>query len=254
MTVSVNIDTVRAIVLDIEGTTTPIAFVHEVLFSYARTHAREYLAKHFNSEDVRADIRLLREEYADDIAKGKEPPPIAEASSPGEIESVASYVNWLIDQDRKSIGLKSLQGKIWHEGYSDGSLRAQVFPDVAPALARWRVAGLNVSIFSSGSVLAQQLLFAHTESGDLTPFINNYFDTSVGKKGDAESYRRIAETLGLPASEILFVSDVVAELAAAREAEMKVVLSVRPGNQPQPSADQYATIQSFDELANSSST
>jgi enolase-phosphatase E1 len=251
VTTPVNIDTVRAILLDIEGTTTPIAFVHDLLFSYAKTHAGKYLTKHFDAEDVRADIRLLRDEHADDVAKNKQPPPLAEASSSAEIESLATYVNWLIDQDRKSTGLKSLQGKIWHEGYSDGTLRAQVFPDVAPALARWRVAGLNVSIFSSGSVLAQQLLFAHTESGDLTPFINNYFDTSVGRKGVADSYRRIADTLGLPANEILFVSDVVAELAAAREAGMKVVLSIRPGNQPQPSADQYSTIQSFDELANS---
>jgi len=237
---------VRAILLDIEGTTTPIAFVHEVLFSFARTHLRDYLAKHFDSKDVVADVNLLREEHKQDVSEGKQPPPLTEA--PDDIESIAAYVNWLIDKDRKSTGLKSLQGKIWQEGYSDGTLRAQVFPDVAPALARWRVAGLNVSIFSSGSVLAQQLLFAHTESGDLTPFINNYFDTSVGKKGESESYSRIAEALEVPASEVLFVSDVVAELAAAREAGMEVALSVRPGNQPQPSADQYTAIQSFDEL------
>ena len=236
----------RAILLDIEGTTTPIAFVHEVLFSFARTHLRDYLAKHFDSKDVVADVNLLREEHKQDVSEGKQPPPLTEA--PDDIESIAAYVNWLIDKDRKSTGLKSLQGKIWQEGYSDGTLRAQVFPDVAPALARWRVAGLNVSIFSSGSVLAQQLLFAHTESGDLTPFINNYFDTSVGKKGESESYSRIAEALEVPASEVLFVSDVVAELAAAREAGMEVALSVRPGNQPQPSADQYTAIQSFDEL------
>ena len=248
MTTPVSIDTVRGILLDIEGTTTPIAFVHEVLFSYARTHVRDYLARHFSSEDVAADVKLLREEHARDVSNGKQPPPV---SSPAETESIATYVNWLIDQDRKSTGLKSLQGKIWHDGYSDGTLRAQVFPDVAPALARWRVAGLNVSIFSSGSVLAQQLLFAHTETGDLTPFINNYFDTSVGKKGESSSYRRIAESLKLPVSEILFVSDVVAELAAAREAGMQVVLSVRPGNQPQQFADQYTAIQSFDELVTS---
>jgi enolase-phosphatase E1 len=144
--------------------------------------------------------------------------------------------------------LKSLQGKIWREGYSKGSLRSQVYPDVAPALARWRNAGLNVSIFSSGSVLAQQLLFAHTEAGDLTPLINNYFDTQIGKKAEAQSYRRIAETLRLQPGEVLFISDVVPELAAAREAGMMTVLSIRPGNQPQESADQYTSIHSFDEL------
>jgi len=229
----VSLDGIRGILLDIEGTTTPIAFVHEVLFSYARQHVRDYLTKHFDDEDVRANIRLLHAEdaFADDL------------------DSVVAHVNRLIDLDRKSTGLKSLQGKIWLEGYSEGTLRAQVYADVAPAFARWRVAGLNVSIFSSGSVLAQQLLFAHTEAGDLTPFISHYFDTGVGKKGDPESYRRIAEQIGLPPSEILFVSDVVTELAAAREAGMETALSIRPGNQPQESPEQYRIIHSFDELS-----
>ena len=229
----VSLDGIRGILLDIEGTTTPIAFVHEVLFSYARQHVRDYLTKHFDDEDVRADIRLLHAEdaFADDL------------------DSVVAHVNRLIDLDRKSTGLKSLQGKIWHEGYSEGTLRAQVYADVAPAFARWRVAGLDVSIFSSGSVLAQQLLFAHTEAGDLTPFISHYFDTGVGKKGEPESYRRIAEQIGLPPSEILFVSDVVTELAAAREAGMETALSIRPGNQPHDSPEQYRIIHSFDELS-----
>jgi enolase-phosphatase E1 len=232
---------IRGIVLDIEGTTTPIAFVHDVLFSYARTHVKTFLTKHI--DETQKDVELLREEHAADLRNGNQPPPLTT-----EIDSVVNYVNWLIDLDRKSTGLKSLQGKIWHEGYADGTLRAQVFPDVAPAFARWRTKGLAISIFSSGSVLAQQLLFAHTEAGDLTSFINNYFDTSVGKKGDAESYRRIAETIGLPPNELLFVSDITTELAAANEAGMKTVLSIRPGNQPQQHAEQYQTIESFDEL------
>ena len=234
---------IRGIVLDIEGTTTPIAFVHDVLFSYARTHVKDYLAKHAEADDVRKDIELLREEHAADLRNGNQPPPLTNAP-----ESIVNYVRWLIDLDRKSIGLKSLQGKIWHEGYSDNTLRSQVFPDVPPAFARWRTAGLTISIFSSGSVLAQQLLFAHTEAGDLTSFISNYFDTSVGRKGEPESYRRISETIGLPPNELLFISDVVSELSAAREAGMKTVLSIRPGNQPQEDAAQYPTIESFDEL------
>lgn len=232
---------IRGVVLDIEGTTTPIAFVHEVLFSYARTHVKAYLANH--AGDVRKDIDLLREEHAEDVRNRKQPPPLT-----NEPESIASYVNWLIDLDRKSTGLKSLQGKIWHEGYASGTLRSQVFPDVAPTLARWWAAGLTISIFSSGSALAQQLLFAHTEAGDLTSFISNYFDTSIGKKAEAESYRRIATAIGLPPGELLFISDVVSELSAARKAGMKTLLSIRPGNQPQPDADQYQTIESFDEL------
>lgn len=235
---------IRGVVLDIEGTTTPIAFVYEELFNYSRTHVREYLERHFPL----ADVQLLREEHAEDASKGLQPPPLAEPGSPTEIDSLVNYINWLIDRNSKATGLKSLQGKIWHEGYANGILHAKVFSDVAPALARWRVAGLSINIFSSGSALAQQLLFKHTEAGDLTSFINNYFDTSVGKKGEWESYRRIAESIGVQPKELLFVSDIVAELAAAREAGMKVVLSIRPGNQPQEAADQYPIIHSFDQL------
>lgn len=234
---------IRGVVLDIEGTTTPIAFVHDVLFSYARTYVKDYLAKHAGADDVRQDIELLREEHAGNVRNGNQPPPLTTG-----LDSIASYVNWLIDLDRKSTGLKSLQGKIWREGYANGSLRSQVFPDVAPAFARWRANAVTISIFSSGSALAQQLLFAHTEAGDLTSFISNYFDTSIGKKGEAESYRRIASAIGLPPGELLFVSDVVTELAAAREAGMETALSIRPGNQPQQHAEQYQTIESFDEL------
>jgi len=228
----------RAILLDIEGTTTPIAFVHDVLFSYARDHGREFLAENPHAED----IALLREEHAVDVS---EAPPLTD-----QIESIAAYVEWLIKLDRKSTALKSLQGKIWRQGYQEGSLKSQVFADVKPAFERWRERGLRIGIFSSGSVLAQQLLFAHTEVGDLTPFIDSYFDTKIGKKGEAESYRRIAEIMGLEPDEILFVSDVVAELKAASEAGMKTSLSIRPGNAPQPDAEPYPAIRGFDELGN----
>jgi len=224
----------RAILLDIEGTTTPIAFVHEVLFPYAREHAKEFLTNNFTAKEVQADVALLREEHASDISQDLQPPLLSD-----EIDSIVAYVEWLIARDRKSTGLKSLQGKIWRQGYIDGSLKAQVFADVAPALERWSAAGLSINIFSSGSVLAQQLLFAHTDAGDLTRFIDNYFDTNVGKKGEAESYRRIAARLNLQPSEILFISDVVAELDAASEAGMKTVLSLRTSHQ---------AIRSFDEL------
>ncbi len=229
---------IRAILLDIEGTTTPIAFVHDVLFTYARNHVRDYLTQHAN--ELAGDIAQLRHEHANE----SEPPlPLTD-----ETNSIANYVNWLIDRDRKSTGLKSLQGKIWREGYETGTLKSQIFSDVRPAFERWREAGLGISIFSSGSALAQQLLFAHTEEGDLTPFITAYFDTTVGAKADEESYRRIAEKLNLPPPEILFVSDVVAELAAATGAGMKTRLSLRPGNQPQPDPDRFQIVQTFDDL------
>ena len=231
------LDDVRGILLDIEGTTTPIAFVHDVLFSYARDHVREFLQANADKEEVWADVALLHDEHADDVSKGRNPPPL-----------VADYVEWLIALDRKSTGLKSLQGKIWRQGYEDGSLKSQVFADVAPAFERWHARGLSINIFSSGSVLAQKLLFAHTESGDLTRFIDDYFDTNVGKKGEVGSYTRIAKKMGLGAAEILFVSDVLEELDAAHDAGMKVLLSIRPGNAPQKNDDHYIEIYALTEI------
>jgi enolase-phosphatase E1 len=239
---------VRGILLDIEGTTTPIAFVHEVLFSYARTHVRSFLVNNFDKDEVRADIALLRSENALDVSESHYPTLLVADSSPSEIESIATYIDWLIARDRKSTGLKSLQGKIWRQGYLDGSLKAQVFADVPPALKRWHEAGLRISIFSSGSVLAQQLLFAHTEAGDLTKYISDYFDTNVGKKGEASSYERIAQALNLPPNEIMFISDVLTELDAAREAGIKTLLSIRLGNPLQISAERFRSIHSFDEV------
>lgn len=231
------LDDVRGILLDIEGTTTPIAFVHDVLFSYAREHAGEFLSANVEKEEVRADIALLSDEHADDVSKGLNPPPL-----------VADYVEWLIALDRKSTGLKSLQGKIWRQGYQQGSLKSQVFADVAPAFERWHARGLSINIFSSGSVLAQKLLFAHTEAGDLTRFIDEYFDTNVGKKAEAESYRRISKQMKLPPQNILFISDVIAELNAAHDAGMKAWLSIRPGNTPQDNLNSYPVILTFDQL------
>ena len=227
------------ILLDIEGTTTPIAFVHDVLFTYARQHVRDYLVQHATELDD--DIAQLREEHARDLTIGAAPPPLT--SDP---DSVATYVHWLIDRDRKSTGLKSLQGKIWREGYTNGTLKSQVYDDVRPAFERWT--GLQICIFSSGSVLAQQLLFAHTDHGDLTTFISDYFDTNVGPKADAESYRRIANKMNLPPHEILFISDVVTELEAATAAGMQTRLSIRPGNPPQPDPKRFQIIHTLDEI------
>jgi len=239
---------IRGVLLDIEGTTTPIAFVHEVLFSYARSEVRNFLSEHFSSAELVADLQQLREDHATDAKQNLQPPALLEGPRDAEIDSLAAYVNWLIDRDRKSTGLKSLQGKIWKQGYSDGTLKAQLFADVRPALERWRHAGLKVSIFSSGSSLAQKLLFAHTEAGDLTGFIDNYFDTTVGSKTDVASYRQIASASNLQAQEILFISDVVPELDAACAAGMRTLLCIRPGNQPQAFVERYQIVRDFDEI------
>ena len=153
-----------------------------------------------------------------------------------------------MDRDRKSTGLKSLQGKIWQEGYVRGELRSQVFEDVPPALKYWKNKNLDVRIFSSGSVLAQKLLFANTEAGDLTDLLCGYVDTNIGPKTDQESYRKIANEFQLPASEVLFVSDMIAELYAAKCAGMQTLLCVRPGNLPQPEKHDHSVINSFSEI------
>jgi enolase-phosphatase E1 len=221
----------RGVLLDIEGTTTPVAFVYEVLFPFARAHAREHLR--------REDLSALKREHEVDEAKGLEPPAWSDEPE--------AYVHWLMDRDRKSTALKNLQGKIWLEGYKSGMLRGEVFPDVPPALERWRRHGLDVRIFSSGSVLAQRLLFSSTPAGDLTMLLNGFFDTTTGPKTEAASYSRIAAAFGCAPPEILFVSDVSRELDAARQAGMQTALCLRPGNSTQP-AHGHRTIASFDEL------
>ncbi len=249
MTLSLTPSTsIRGILLDIEGTTTPIAFVHQVLFSYARSRVSNYLAEHSENAETLADLAKLRDEHSSEAKQNLKPPALIMGQRDVEIDSFVAYVQWLIDRDRKSTGLKSLQGKIWRQGYLEGTLKAPLFADVLSALERWHRQGLKISIFSSGSSLAQKLLFAHTEAGDLTRFIDNYFDTTIGLKTEVESYRRIAMALGLPAREVLFISDVVGELDAASAAGMQTLLCIRPGNHPQPHADRYQNIQSFEEI------
>ena len=239
---------IRGILLDIEGTTTPISFVHEVLFSYAREHVRDYLTTHFAEAEVKTDVAGLREEHAVDVEQELQPPPLTNETLDSAMDSLTKYIHWLIDRDRKSGPLKSLQGRIWKGGYLDGSLKAQVYADVTPALSRWQQAGLTINIFSSGSKLAQQLLFSHTELGDLTKFIDKYFDTTIGPKMDSGSYQRIAAALELAQREILFVSDSLAELDAARTAGMETRWCVRSDSGRPESAANHQIIRSFDEL------
>lgn len=222
--------------LDVEGTTTPLAFVREVLFPYARARVQDFLERHAADPAVEADIALLRADHAAETA----PPPMA---------SVAAYVRWLMDHDRKSTALKALQGKIWDEGYRAGELRGEVYPDVPPALARWRARGIEIAIFSSGSIQAQRDLFAHaTAGGDLTRLIRAYFDTTTGPKTAAPSYVRIAATLERSPGEMLFLSDVGAELDAARTAGMQTALCVR-GAAPAAPSGEHQMIRTFDEVS-----
>jgi enolase-phosphatase E1 len=236
VTVSLSTSGIRVVVLDIEGTTTPIAFVYEALFPFARAHAPEWLARETHLESGREAVALLAAERADDAARGESPP-----------ESIGAYVGWLMDRDRKSRGLKALQGLIWQEGYRTGVLRGQVYADVPPALERWRQSGLGIYIYSSGSVLAQQQLFQTTEAGDLTTLLSGHFDTAIGPKTSPDSYRAIVASIGVGPGQALFVSDVAGELDAARDVGFHTALCVRGAAPP---AGRYAhpVIHTFEEI------
>jgi len=228
----------KAILLDIEGTTTPIDFVHEVLFPYSRARIANFVAMHFDR--LHPEIEQLVDESARDA---KYTVPV----DPLEPGSISAYLEHLIDNDKKSTPLKSIQGKIWQEGYEAGELKPIVYDDVPPAFARWVGEGKTVAIYSSGSELAQRLLFRHTDHGDLTPHISAYFDTTVGGKREASSYERIAEELGLTPADVLFVSDVREELDAARSAGMATALAIREGN-PETDAGRHRAVRSFGEI------
>jgi enolase-phosphatase E1 len=247
---------IEVVLLDIEGTTTPISFVHDVLFPYARARVGSYLEENATSDpEIRRIVEDLRLELptsglqpaADDPLSVAGNSPRAATSEPRDADIIA-YVHWLMDRDRKSGPLKALQGRIWEQGYATGALKGEVYPDVSEAFVRWTAAGVRIAIFSSGSVLAQQLLFANSTSGDLSRFLSAYFDTGVGAKGEAGSYRRIGEALKVTPSHVLFVSDVIKELDAAREAGIQTLLCVRPPAQSPPSSA-HGIIEDFGRIA-----
>jgi enolase-phosphatase E1 len=238
---------VQAILLDIEGTTTSIQFVYRTLFPYAREHVGGFLRRHAGSQPVRDAVNQLHREWEADARAGADCSAWREGAEQETLNSAAAYCGWLIDQDRKSTPLKSIQGMIWEEGYRSGELRGHVYPDVRTAFERWNQQGKSINIFSSGSILAQKLIFTHTDCGDLTPLITAHFDTTTGPKKEAESYRKIAAALCKLPEEVLFLSDSVAELDAARAAGMETVLSARPEN-PEPGPHGHRVIRSFDEV------
>ena len=239
---------IQAVLLDIEGTTTPIAFVYDVLFPFARKALRSYLREHLDMPDLREPLRQLLEEWTHDMEHGAPPPARPDAPLDQRVDSVAAYAEWLMDRDRKAIGLKALQGRIWADGYDAGVLHGDVFPDVPAAFDRWSAAGIRLAIFSSGSVLAQPMLFRTTTFGDLTRCISAFFDTSVGPKISPDSYRGIATALHCLPDHILFVSDTAAELAAARAAGCAVLMCRRPGNRDVAQED-FATIHDFSQVS-----
>jgi len=237
----------KIILLDIEGTTTPVEFVYETLFPYARTSLKEFLKRNWSDPEVREAVSGLRSHRDSEIRAGELPPPWIVGTDESETASAAEYGWWLMDRDSKTGPLKVLQGLIWQSGYQQGRLKGQVYTDVPAAFERWSRQGKVVAIYSSGSELAQRLLFATTESGDLTRHIRTFFDTRVGMKANPESYRRIAELLRTPADYFLFLSDTLAELDAARSAGMKTALVVRGRSGDDPGAG-HRVIHDFDAI------
>jgi enolase-phosphatase E1 len=247
---------VRGVLMDIEGTTTAIAFVYEVLFPYAAARLADTCARRAAEPEVAWAIARLREEHAAasaaDAADAADAGGAGDAAGPGAglppFGDGAAYAAWLMARDRKSTGLKALQGLIWETGYTAGELRGHVFADVPPALAAWHEAGVRLRVFSSGSRRAQQLLFAYSEHGDLTPLLDGFHDTTTGPKLERSSYLAIAEAFALAPEDLLYLSDVAGELDAAAAAGYRTALLERPGNRPQ-RRGAHPACNSFAELA-----
>jgi len=204
---------IKAIVTDIEGTTSSLSFVKDVLFPYARANLADYIHTHEHEPQVKILLDDARREAGMELTID---------------QLVTQFIQW-IDEDKKVTPLKSLQGLIWEAGYQQGDFKGHIYPDAAEYLKAWKAKGLNLYIYSSGSVYAQKLLFAHTDYGDLTPLFSGYFDTHIGGKKDPQSYRNIAGELAVPAEQLLFLSDIKEELDAAREAGFSTCWLIRNG-------------------------
>jgi enolase-phosphatase E1 len=221
---------IRAIVTDIEGTTSSLSFVKDVLFPYARAHLPDYVRAHAREPAVRTELDAVSTTVGQTL---------------DDEAAITQLLAW-INEDRKITPLKTLQGYIWQAGYAQGDFQGHVYEDAVRKLRAWKTGGLGLYIFSSGSVQAQKLLFGHTAYGDLTPLFSGYFDTTIGSKRERESYTRIAQTIGCAAGEILFLSDIREELDAAHAAGMQTGWLVRDGALPEQPAHRVA--RNFDEL------
>ena len=204
---------IKAIVADIEGTTSSLSFVKDVLFPYSQKHMAEFVRIHAQDPAVRRELDEVRRLSGKNLSGA---------------EVIEQLIRW-IQEDKKITPLKSLQGMIWEDGYKKGDFKGHMYEDAVRHLRKWKQAGIRLYVFSSGSVQAQKLLFAHTEYGDLTPLFSGYFDTHIGNKREADSYRKIAESIATTPEDILFLSDIKEELDAARAAGMPTIWLVRDG-------------------------
>jgi len=221
---------IRVILLDIEGTTTPVEFVFQTLFPYASRKLETFLRAHAQDPEIQILIQELRAQQGADERNGFNPPAWMDGPVEARLRSCVAYGQWLIVRDSKCPPLKSLEGRIWHEGFASGELRGEIYPDVPVAFERWRRQKKIICIYSSGSVLAQQNLFRTTASGDLTSYISVFFDTRVGAKTDGESYKKIAASFSHAPNQFLFISDALKEIDAAQSAGMQALLCQRQGH------------------------
>lgn len=219
---------IRAIVTDIEGTTSDIRFVHEVLFPYARTHLAEFIQRQQQQPALVEALNRVREEIAQPQA---------------DVQTLIAALFGFMDEDKKSTGLKALQGMVWRDGYLSGQFTGHLYADVLPALQAWRAQGIALYVYSSGSVAAQKLLFGYSDEGDITELFSGYFDTHVGAKRDVASYQNIARQIDLPAEQLLFLSDIHQELDAAAAAGWQTIQLIRGEAD---STSQHRQVASFD--------
>lgn len=234
----------RGVVLDIEGTTSSISFVYDVMFPFVRRELNEFLATHWGDPQLAEACAQIARDAGAEFWHAWCP-----LSDPVACQrQLQAEVLRLMDADVKATGLKALQGLIWEAGFDSGELVAHVYDDVLPALRAWRGHGIDIRVYSSGSVTAQRLFFGHTKHGDLLPLFSAHYDTTIGSKKDVHSYQRIAADIGHRALELLFVSDVVEELNAAREAGFVTALCRRPGNPHVADTQGHAAIDSFAEI------
>ncbi|MBY0549206.1 MAG: acireductone synthase [Candidatus Obscuribacterales bacterium] len=231
---------IRGVLLDIEGTVSPVSFVYDVLFPFARNNAESFLGRTAETVETKHALQLMAKDAGFSTLEEWS----AAAPEKSQLEVALEEVNRLMDNDIKATGLKELQGLIWAEGYASGVLNSVVFDDVPVALSDWKKEGCSIRIYSSGSATAQKVFFENTIFGNLCCFLSGYYDTTLGAKREATSYERIADAFGLPAREIVFLSDVPAELDAAKAAGMQTRLVVRKGN-ASAGEHQHAILHSF---------
>lgn len=232
-----------ALLLDIEGTTSSITFVYDIMFPYVRRHLTAFLEQRWGELDVQLACDQIAHDAGHASVEGWCGP-----NRLDQLEQVEEEVNRLMDNDVKATGLKQLQGLIWRAGFEGGEMQAHVYADVPPALTAWQAAHKDIRIYSSGSVQAQLLFFAHTIEGNLLPYFSGHYDTTIGPKKDASSYQKIADDWQRAAAEILFLSDVPAELEAAATAGCQTGLLVRPGNKPVASSHGHPILNSFGDV------